>query len=272
MEPLITAGMPDLHAGMPAVRLPVESVGHTGVKRFITIGEEHQPAMVVMDILVGLAAEQRGAHMSRLIQCTSVPTAVTDLRTYVDSVFEGLCAVTPDTPSRAVKARAAMTLPVEGGLKPVEEICEMAVGPDQAPTVTWGLAFRVCLACPQAQAVIAYDRDDMADAGNHPSHNQVCDLEITITGDAGTVTGQSAAELLSLGEQSASGPVREYHKRRSEADVVAAAHRNAVFAEDVLREITAKVRAQCPEAIQIRTQIVNYESIFEYPLRCVVVG
>jgi GTP cyclohydrolase FolE2 len=270
MMPTTATGLPDLHSGTPSVALPVQSVGHVGVRRLITIGAEHRAAMVVMDIMTGLRADQRGAHMSRLIQCANVPSPVDGVGAYVGAVLDGLRDLTPDAPSWRVSARAAMTLPVTGGVKPVEEICEMGAAAGQAPTVTWGLAFRVCLACPQAQAVIAYDRADVA--GSHPSHNQVCDLEITVTGDVDVAANLTPAALLAVGEEAASGPVREYYKRRGEADVVTTVHRNALFAEDALREITAKVRAECAAAASVRTQIVNYESIFEYPLRCVVVG
>jgi GTP cyclohydrolase FolE2 len=138
--------------------------------------------------------------------------------------------------------------------------------------VTWGAAFKVCLACPQAQSAIAFDRADVDNVGEHPSHNQVCDLEITVTGDLTTVAGRSLAELLAVGECAASGPVRELHKRRSEADAVTAIHHHAVFAEDALRTIAEKTRAQFPTASRVTCQIVNYESIFEYPLRCVVIA
>jgi GTP cyclohydrolase FolE2 len=136
--------------------------------------------------------------------------------------------------------------------------------------VTWGAAFKVCLACPQAQSAIAFDRDDMDNVGEHPSHNQVCDLEITVTGDLTAVAGRALADLLAVGECAASGPVRELYKRRGEADAVTAIHHHAVFAEDALRLIADKTRAQFPTATTVTCQIVNYESIFEYPLRCVV--
>jgi hypothetical protein len=35
--------------------------------------------------------------------------------------------------------------------------------------------------------------------------------------------------------------------------------------------IADKTRAQFPTATRVRCRIVNYESVFEYPLRCVVI-
>jgi GTP cyclohydrolase FolE2 len=87
-----------------------------------------------------------------------------------------------------------------------------------------------------------------------------------------TVAGRSLAKLLAVGEGAASGPVRELHKRRGEADTVAAIHQHALFAEDALRIIADNTRAQFPTATSVTSQIVNYESIFEYPLRCVVIA
>ena len=90
----------------------------------------------------------------------------------------------------------------------------------------------------------------MDNFGEHPSHNQVCDLEIPVTGDLTTVAGRSLAELLAVGECAASGPVRELHTRRSEADAVAAIHHHAVFAEDALRIIADNVQEPVPDGDQ----------------------
>jgi GTP cyclohydrolase FolE2 len=163
-------------------------------------------------------------------------------------------------------------LSVDGGFKPIDEICRLERIAGAEPVRTWGAGFKVCLACPQAQAAIAHDRDDDEHIGVHPSHNQVCDLLITVTGDQRSAAGQTVQSLLALGEGATSGPVRELYKRRGEADVVTLVHHNARFAEDALREITDKLRAECPEADQVTSEIINYESIFEYPLRCVVSG
>jgi GTP cyclohydrolase FolE2 len=85
------------------------------------------------------------------------------------------------------------------------------------------------------------------------------------------VAGHSLADLLAIGECAASGPVRELYKRCGEADAVTAIHPHAVFAEDALRIIADKTRAQFPTATRVTCQILNYESVFEYPLRCVVI-
>lgn len=265
-----TGVLPDLHSQAPKIRIPVHSVGHVGIKRIVAIDEHDSAAMVVMDISVGLYAHQRGAHMSRLIECIDQPGPQPTVLDYAQGIFERLRDAVPGAASWSVDARATIVLPHDGGFKPIEEICRIEGA--ERTEVTWGAAFKVCLACPQAQSAIAFDRDDMHHFGEHPSHNQVCDLEITVTGDLTAVAGRSLADLLAVGECAASGPVRELYKRRGEADAVTAIHRHAVFAEDALRIIADKTRAQFPTATRVTCQIVNYESIFEYPLRCVVIA
>jgi GTP cyclohydrolase FolE2 len=262
--------LPDLQSEVPNICIPVHSVGHVGIKRIVAIDEHDSAAMVVMDISVGLYAHQRGAHMSRLIECVDRPGRQPTVLDYTHGIYERLRAAVPDAASWSIDARATIVLPHDGGLKPIEEICRIEAA--ERTAVTRGAAFKVCLACPQAQSAIAFDRDDMDNVGEHPSHNQVCDLEITVTGDTSDVAGRSAADLLTIGESAASGPVRELYKRRGEADAVTAVHHHAVFAEDALRMIADKTRAQFPTATTVRCQIVNYESIFEYPLRCVVLA
>jgi GTP cyclohydrolase FolE2 len=263
-------GLPDLHSELPAVRIPVRSVGHVGVKRIVPIEEHSTAAMIVMNIAVGLRPDQRGAHMSRLIECIERSGPHFTVRDYIRGVFDRLVQAMPDAAAWSVDARATVILPHDGGHKPVEEICRLHGSPNTPPSLTWGAAFKVCLACPQAQAAIAFDRDDVDNVGQHPSHNQVCDLEIVVTGGTEAADGHSVPSLLAVGEGAASGPVRELHKRRGEADVVTAIHHNALFAEDALRMIAEKTRMEFPQATLITCQIVNYESIFEYPLRCAV--
>jgi GTP cyclohydrolase FolE2 len=61
------------------------------------------------------------------------------------------------------------------------------------------------------------------------------------------------------------------HMSRLIEDAVTAIHHHAVFADDALRIIADKTRGQFPTATRVTCQIVNYESVFEYPLRCVVI-
>src|SRR6202007_3193114 len=124
--------------------------------------------------------------------------------------LERLRGAVPDAAWGWGDARATIVLPHDGGFKPIEEICRIEAA--ERTEVTWGAAFKVCLACPQAQSAIACDRDDMDNVGEHPSHNQVCDLEIAVTGDLTTVAGRSLADLLAVGECAARGPVRERYK------------------------------------------------------------
>ncbi len=262
--------LPDLHSESPAVRIPVRSVGHVGVKRIVPVEEHGAAVMFVMNISVGLQPDQRGAHMSRLIECIDRPGSQLTVRDYTRGVFERLIQVVPLAAAWSVDAQATIILPHDGGLKPVQEICELTSTADAEPRMRWGAAFKVCLACPQAQAAIAFDRNDLENIGTHPSHNQVCDLEIAITGDLEVAASHTVRDLLAIGEGAASGPVRELYKRRGEADVVTAVHHNALFAEDALRAIVEKARMEFPQAALVSCQIVNYESIFEYPIRCVV--
>jgi GTP cyclohydrolase FolE2 len=259
--------LPDLHSQSPAVRVPVRAVGHRGVKRPLLIVDS--PAMAVIDVAVGLLPDQRGAHMSRLIDCLPQSGSAKSVRAYVTDCLRSLQDAVPDAASWSLRAEATRLITVVDGVKPIEEICWAFEQAGGATSLTWGVQLKVCLACPQAQAGVAFDRDD-DNVGLHPSHNQVCDLKLMVTGDIDIASGLTALDLVDLAESSASGPVRERHKRRSETDFVTAIHHKAMFAEDALRNLSSVLRARCPEAAEITCEIVNYESIFEYPLHCVV--
>jgi GTP cyclohydrolase FolE2 len=207
--------------------------------------------------------------MSRLIDCLPQDANVKSVRAYLEESFRTLLDTVPDARSWSMAARATTLLAVPEGCKPVSELVSLHRG-DSDTEMTWGAAFKVCLACPQAQAAIAHDRDDDANVGMHPSHNQVCDLDVTISGPADLVADMTVTELFDLGETHASGKVRERYKRRGEADCVTEVHHNAMFAEDALRGLADELRQRYSGAREVRCEIVNYESIFEYPLYCVV--
>ena len=106
--------------------------------------------MVVMDISVGLYAHQRGAHMSRLIECIDRPGPQPTVLDYAQGIFERLRDAVPGAASWSVDARATIVLPHDGGFKPIEEICRIEAA--ERTEVTWGAAFKVCLACPKRRA------------------------------------------------------------------------------------------------------------------------
>ena len=107
--------LPDLHSEVPNICIPVHSVGHVGVKRIVAIDEHDSAAMVVMDISVGLYAHQRGAHMSRLIECADRIGPQPTVLDYAQGIFERLRGAVPGAASWSVDARATIVLPHDGG-------------------------------------------------------------------------------------------------------------------------------------------------------------
>src|SRR6202453_1729629 len=113
--------LPDLHSEVPNVCIPVHSVGHVGVKRIVAIDEHGSAAMVVMDISVGLYAHQRGAHMSRLIECIDRRGSQPTVLAYAEGLLERLRGAVPGAASWSVEARATIVFSHDGGSKPIEE-------------------------------------------------------------------------------------------------------------------------------------------------------
>jgi GTP cyclohydrolase FolE2 len=266
---LNAADLPDLHSQAPAIALPIRRIGHRGVRRPLRTADHAYPLMVTIDVGVGLHAGQRGAHMSRLIDVLPFGVETANLAAYVMSALESLRERTPDCRSWYIDAVGETVLDVSDGVKPITEQFSVAMDAEGEPSLSWTVTAKVALACPQAQAVIAFDREDI-EIGRHPSHNQVCDISVRLVGLPAESSGLSAAAIVALAETCASGPVRERFKRRGEADVVTQIHHNARFAEDCLRMLASQVRELVPTAGLVECSIVNYESIFEYPLECVV--
>src|ERR1700721_3215357 len=114
--------LPDLHSEAPNVCIPVHSVGHVGVKRIVAIDEHDSAARAIMDISVGLYAHQRGAHMSRLIECVDRPGPQPTVLDYAQGILERLRDAVPGAASWSVDARATIGLPHDAGFKAIEAV------------------------------------------------------------------------------------------------------------------------------------------------------
>ncbi len=256
--------LPDLHNEIPAYRHRISVVGHRGVRRPALIGG--RPAWVSIEVGVGLCPEQRGGHMSRLITAIGQDVLVGEsLFDITEQIIARLTELVPDAPSLSIDAEAELLLEVSGGVKPVHErVRYLVTGTTRSMSV--GIGCQVCLACPQAQAVLAASATSQ-DLRHIATHNQVCTMEVELrSANFHHLRTIRLGDILELCELSASGPVREAHKRLSEAQVVADIHDNARFAEDALRCFVSAAFDRWHAITSIQARLTNFESIFEYPL------
>lgn len=258
--------LPDLHSEVPAVKIDILNVGHRGVRRFLQVAEE--PCLATINIGVSLSSDQRGVHMSRLIRALDGPSAYESVPSFSQHVSQNLQELIPDAPGVYLSVHAERAIRVNGGLKPVTEVVTFDTT-SVRQVLEYGLKCRVCLGCPQAQAILAIEAPTGVPRNLIATHSQVCDLAAMVGfHDWPSLPLPCPAEFLAICERAASGPVRESHRRQSEADVVKAVHGNTRFAEDTMRELAEDLISTFGEGQYVEVSTVNHESIFEYPLYC----
>jgi Type I GTP cyclohydrolase folE2 len=139
--------LPDLHSEVPNICIPVHSVGHVGVKRIVAIDEHDSAAMVVMDISVGLYAHQRGAHMSRLIECVAAADLIGRFQhRHLHTLFrEGDGGSEPVGPAASHKRSGHATAPNRGSVEGRVHVTCNGIGPlgSQGCSATASVTFQV---------------------------------------------------------------------------------------------------------------------------------
>ncbi len=255
----------------PRVRIPLDCIGFMGVRRRIIVESIDKIALdVEIDVCVSIPDDRRGAHLSR--NCDAISDAIggieraASIEDYLESIAERLME------KHAYAARAVATLRTKyyvntgfagiNGVEPVdvEASISLARGSRQ-PYRKLKVGLYGMTVCPSAQERIAriYGYNKPA-----PSHSQKAYLAVEINYRGNTIV--RIEELARAASKAFSAPTFSLLKREPEARLVYAAHRNPLFAEDVVRNAVAITACllgsmKMPEDTAIKAEIVSFESI-----------
>jgi GTP cyclohydrolase I/GTP cyclohydrolase-4 len=252
-----------VQARRPAVRVSLSRVGVTGVRKVIRIranGAE-QLFYAELECFVDLAAEQKGAHMSRFEEV--IEEAIDEVVIGEAFKAETLAAhIAERVRDRQDGLRAEVTIaaqypehkpaPVSGiQTQEIYTLLGSAVASERGTRRLVGVEAQGMTACPCAQEMLTgRARERLADDGfDEDEVERILDLVPVATHNQrgiGTLrvgcpetcdAPIEASTLLEIVESSMSSEIYELMKRSDEAEVVEKAHRRPRFVEDCVREM-----------------------------------
>ncbi|MEO0321515.1 MAG: GTP cyclohydrolase FolE2 [Myxococcota bacterium] len=250
--------LPDVQAGRAqAASAPLRRVGVRDVRRPVEAFGASTVARIELGI--SLAAEARGAHMSRFAEALEAlgPLTPGALAEFLGDLQRRL---------EATEAEARFSFPLflprhapVSGARGLLDVDAELFGVRGAERTQLGLAVEVSVAslCPCSRAV--------SDYGAHNQRGRVR-MEVTLRGDA----APEVAELVAIAERHASAPVYPALKREDERAVTMAAYDHPAFVEDMVRGVARELRED-PRLAGFRVRVVNAESIHPHDVFAEVV-
>ncbi len=278
----------------PEIRLSLNRVGVSGVRRIVHLEIDEKPRVYVAEfsMVADLAPDRAGVHMSRFSEI--LEEAALDVLAQEDhpARVEDLAQAIASEIVRTQKAiRADVRLQAQFGLErwtPVsgkrgEEtytLIGMAHADANGTRRVIGVEAEGMTACPCAQAMVReHSLRELIDAGfTETDANRALDALPGATHNQrgrgsvllGVPNGRQALrveDLVEIVESSMSSETYDLLKRPDEFFVVNKAHHNPKFVEDVVRGILARsldMYADLPDETFIFASQVNYESIHKH--------
>jgi GTP cyclohydrolase I/GTP cyclohydrolase-4 len=254
---------PDVQARRPSTSVSLSRVGVTGVDKVISIRSDGREQLFYAELecFVDLAADRKGAHMSRFEEV--VNEAIDDVVLSESLKAETLAShIAERVRDRQGGLRAEVTIaarypenkPTPASSSMTQEIYTLfgaAVASQHGTRRVVGVEAQGMTACPCAQEMIsASAREALAEDGFSESeierilervpvatHNQRGVGTLHVGCPTGCADDVEAADLLAIVEESMSSEIYELMKRPDEQEVVEKAHRRPRFVEDCVREM-----------------------------------
>ena len=254
---------PDVQARRPSTAVSLSRVGVTGVEKVISIRSNgvEQLFYAELECFVDLAADRKGAHMSRFEEV--VNEAIDEVVLGESLKAETLAShIAERVRDRQGGLRSEVTIaarypenkptPVTGTLtQEIYTLFGAAVASEHGTRRVVGVQATGITACPCAQEMVAAGaREALAEDGFSDSeidrvlervpvatHNQRGIGTLHVGCPTGCDESVEAADLLEIVEGSMSSEIYELMKRPDEQEVVEKAHRRPRFVEDCVREM-----------------------------------
>jgi GTP cyclohydrolase I len=245
--------LPDVQASADRRNLAIQRVGIKSLKHPVTVASPRgpQPSVASVDMYVGLAADQKGTHMSRFIdtlQNHREPLSMTSLTTLIGRMLHRL-----DAASGRIEMQLPFfvmkTAPVSGVESLMDYQLAFSIERDSdAIRFTQTVVVPVTSLCPCSKKIADYG-----------AHNQRAHVSITAE-----LTGEMAVEeQIRIAENAASCELWGLLKRTDEKFVTERAYDNPKFVEDVVRDVALVLNADA-RVVAYRIEAENFESIHNH--------
>ncbi len=253
----------------PEYPLPVKRVGFRGVARRVTIRSPlgDLQLTVSLDLFVDIPEERKGAHLSRNVDAINLLQAIPEeswsLEGYVDALHSELLDLHPYSASATVTLRTTYWAPARAfgleGLEPVG-VRLSVTGTRYSKAYSTSVTVRGMTVCPSAQESVS---EMLRQEGPSPSHVQKVLLRGAIR--VPKLVVMRIEDIATCLWSSLSAPSFTLLKKQQEARLVISAFQNPKFAEDVVREATARLwcrfKEVLPQNSMIKAEVLSLESI-----------
>lgn len=241
--------------------IPLDEVGVTGLRYPIVVCDRDgakQETVGEITMAVALAAEVKGAHLSRFVEVLhehATEISATTLPVIADSLRQRLAAPRASLRVRALYFRERQA-PVSGARSLMGyEATWFARTGGTGTQVEFGARVPVTSVCPCSKAISDYG-----------AHNQRGHITVQVQPNGGRDgSGEPLwiEDLIDLAERSASAPVFPLLKRPDERHVTMQAFDNPVFVEDMARNVAECLRED-PRLSAFGVHAANDESIHDH--------
>jgi GTP cyclohydrolase FolE2 len=250
--------IPDTQAGSDERNLAIDQVGIRGLRYPLAFADGEgapQSTIATFGVMVALASDRKGTHMSRLVQILedlaapgATPLSVSSLRDLLDDLVARL-----DAPGGRIEIAfpwfVRKNAPVSGVASLLDYEVRLAgelEGGRYASTVT--VSVPVTSLCPCSKEIAEYG-----------AHNQRSTITISVRPRGAILVG----ELLRIAEEEASSELYGILKRADEKYLTERAYDNPRFVEDLVRGVAAKLAADARVAA-FSVEAENFESIHNH--------
>ncbi len=249
-----TKTLPDVQAQIDSRGHVIDRVGVSGIRHPFSFRSSDltQPTIGTWRLLVSLAAEKRGTHMSRFMEILSELQQVQTIDTLIET--------TEAIRSRLDSEDASLTVdfpwfieksaPVTGAKGKLDVDVQIQIDRGTSNTCTLTVKGAATSLCPCSKQI--------SDFG---AHNQRCELTASIRFSDGETV--SLEELFQLMENTASAQVFSIIKRSDEKYVTEQAWENPKFVEDTIRDLAEALKRD-PRIRWYRCSAENFESIHNH--------
>jgi len=251
----------DIQAGPDRRGISLVRVGITGLHYPLSVRQKdggQQTVTACVDLTAGLHEQQRGAHLSSLVETLDAyHDGVLDLDEVVRLTREvrlrqderGLPFDRADVQLR-FKYFLPRAAPASGLIALVSYECEYLVTLDSNSIKHTSVRVPVTTLCPCSL--------EISDTG---AHNQRAEVFIGLTQDVDDARTIWFEDLIATAEASASGPVHSLLKRADEKAVTERMFRTPRFTEDVVRDTVIRLRRQYDTRVRYTVRCEAFESI-----------
>jgi GTP cyclohydrolase I len=246
--------LPDHAAERDERGLPIDQVGIRDLRWPVVVMDRDrrtQATVATLDLSVALPADQKGTHMSRLVECLEAGGGELSLRTLPDLLGAIQRRLHADT--AFVRAEFPYFLrrhaPVSGVASWLDVSCAFeAERRGEQVAFTLRVDVPVTSLCPCSKAISEYG-----------AHNQRSRVRVAVRSEQ-MVWIEDVVDAV---ESAASAPLFALLKREDEKYVTELAYDNPRFVEDLVREAVLAVRA-LPGVTAVEVEADNAESIHNH--------